>query len=336
MAGQDIRSQNQMDSQMGAVMGMTDMDPIGAIGGASPQDKGYGIGAPGTFQEYSTGPGLQVGQANPGMDLNLMDQGAAEQYFGATVGGFLMPGQGQEWQARNAGAYAQGGPVSNYAEREYLNMERPDVQREANLNKYYDRAEGQMSDSINRQMAARGMFGSSAALDQLQDASTGLRSEQANREADYRLRALGEQRAWQGLGGQLASSADTSGRLGSQNQLQWLNSGGQMAMAAEAQRLNALNSGMNAATQAQMAERTRGQDYFGNTMGLGSQLAGISERNTDAMLQDDSTLMNNSIMFQTGLAEDAVSQGYRGEERAKDDGDWGMDKVGQITSMVGM
>jgi len=97
----------------------------------------------------------------------------------------------------------------------------PDINADPGLDPYYDNARRKAAEQINQQMAARGLWGSSAAGDMISEANVNLGAEQANREAQYYLDRLGEQRAWQGLGGDLASSADTSSGRVADNERQW-------------------------------------------------------------------------------------------------------------------
>lgn len=77
----------------------------------------------------------------------------------------------------------------------------------ADMSPYYDRAKERSGADINRQFAARGMYGSSAATDALGQAFTDLDAQQAKDEADYGLKRYG-------LAGTLASGADASDLAG--------------------------------------------------------------------------------------------------------------------------
>jgi hypothetical protein len=119
----------------------------------------------------------------------------------------------------------------------------PDINSDPGLDPYYDNARRKAAEEINRNMAARGMWGSSAAGDLIGEANVNLGAEQANREAQYRLDRLAEQRNWQTTGGQLASSADTSSRGQSENERAWT---GELAdIAATAQGLELDRAGEN-------------------------------------------------------------------------------------------
>ena len=119
----------------------------------------------------------------------------------------------------------------------------------ASLDPYYARARARTSADMNNQLAARGQFGSTAGMGMLGNALSNLSAEQANREADYALRQMGQM-------GSLAGQAQSAqqGRLGDLF-------GYNMALGDRANRnymdqMNALLSGdQNAMQAAMMAEQ---------------------------------------------------------------------------------
>jgi hypothetical protein len=86
---------------------------------------------------------------------------------------------------------------------------RPDILSDPGLDPYYDRAKERAMSDISREMAALGAYGSSTAQQMRGEALTDLSAEQANREADFRLRALAEGRGWEALGGQFAGQTES-------------------------------------------------------------------------------------------------------------------------------
>jgi hypothetical protein len=146
---------------------------------------------------YAPG-GLQPGQGSPG------DVG-----FNGNV-----PGAGENVSASYLSYYgANGTPTtSNDAQQAYTDFRNSTP---ANMNPYYDNAERNATNDINKQMAARGSFGSSNAVGVLSNATTNLRAQQAKDEAQYGLSRYG-------LEGQLASGADSSSGAQSQNDLNWM------------------------------------------------------------------------------------------------------------------
>lgn len=331
-------------------------------GGNTPQDWGQGIhNAP--FQQYHTGPGIQQGgdpyagsrfqmgqqgqiyneygqnytpydargnamtQSPLGMDQ--MSPGVAEQWQQQNQSRFLQPGAAQNYWQQVQGQYGPGGPgTTNYSEQAYKNFQKPNIANDPGLDPYYQNAQKRLTEGINNQAAARGMFGSSGALNQLTEGMGNLAAEQANREAQYNLQRLGEQRAWEGLGGQLAGQADQSSRAGSQDALAWTQGLGQLAGNADQSELSRLMGGMNAATTAQQLGRERARDYIGDMMGASGALAGMTGNTYDDMLQTDAGLMNNSLMMENGLANAALQASLYNQQRQKADAEWAKGMMG--------
>lgn len=341
----------------GGMPGMSAGGPLGALsGGNTPQDWGQGIqNAP--FEQYHTGMGTQAGgdpyagsrfnmgqqgqiyneygqnytpydargnamtQSPLGMDQ--MSPGVAEQWQQQNQSRFLQPGAAGDYWQQVQGQYGPGGPgTSNYAEQAYKDFQKPNISQDAGLDPYYKNAQNRLNENINSQASARGMFGSSGAMNQLTEGATGLAAEQANREADYNLRAQGERRAWEGLGGQLAGQADQSSRAGSQDALAWTQGLGQLAGNADQSELNRLMGGMNAASTAQQFGRQRARDYMGDLMGASGAMAGMAGNTYDDMFETDAGLMNNALMMENGLAQAALQASLHNQEKQKADATW--------------
>lgn len=175
---------------------------------------------------------------NPTSALGYAPQSYAQPQYAPDVG-FNANAQGTGEQVSSAflNHYgAEGIPgVSNNAQGAYNSWSQtagpaPGAIPDANMSRYYDNASQQQANSINRQMAARGSYGSSNAIGNLSQAETNLRAQQARDEAQYGLQRgqyelqrgqYGLSRA--GLAGQLASAADQSSLAGSQNERGWMN-----------------------------------------------------------------------------------------------------------------
>lgn len=277
---------------LGGAFGGTE-DPSGMGGmmgfmptGTTPQMMGYGIPDPSMnpYQDYNTGPGLQHGTPIQGVDMDMSGKQAGEQQWDAMKGQFNAPGAGQS---------------SNNAQTmfdQYQGTQR-NLPADAGLSGYYDNAVQHATGDINKQLASRGLFGSSEGLNQLGHATTDLRAEEANRNADYRLKTDAANQAWTGLGGNLAGGADASSRQGSQNELSWLNAGMQNALGAEGAR----------------TERT--QNFFNNTILPAQMQAGMQTDAYNQMQQGDQDYFGNSIMFGTGMADDFVNRSDRQQQQ---------------------
>lgn len=170
---------------------------------------------------------------------------ASESYTMNAIPGLTAPGAGQDFIT---GALAQGGPgQAQDAYQAFL-----DQAGEPGLDAYYDNQRRRAIEAIDQQSAARGQYGSSAALDVGQEAITNLAAAQANREADYNLDRLG-------LGGQLAGQAagtDLASTLGL----------GQLGLGGDTLGLTKGMAGIQAARGAQQDQMSR--------LGVGGQLAG--------------------------------------------------------------
>lgn len=296
-------------------------------GGNTPQDWGQGIqNAP--FTPYNTGPGIQPGQVGVDPNFNFSGPGAGETYFGQNQGRFNQPTAASGFYGQAQTQYGKRPELSNNSQTEYNNLNRPNLSQGPGLDPYYAHARERLAGDINNQYGSRGMFGSSAALNGLQQGFTGLAAEQANREADFKLRQIAEDRAWAGLGGQLAGQADANSRASSQNELGWLMGLGGLAQNADQSNLAQLMGGMDAASTAQNLMRNRGQDYFNNVMGPTLALAQMSADTYGDMLGYDAQAMNNALMLESGLAQAALQGSLYNQQRQKSDAEWAKGMLG--------
>lgn len=174
---------------------------------------------------------------------------------------------------------------------------------------YYNNAVRNTNNDLNRQMAARGQFGSSNAVGQLSNADTNIRAQQAHDEAQYGL-----QRAQ--LGGSLASGADQSSVAASQNQLGWTQGLGSLAFQDQ-------NTGQN-----------RFQQNFNNTMGMADTMSGLEGSTYNAEFGNDASNMANAIDATTGanVQANTNTNDSINRDNAKDKARWdaaaGIAKIG--------
>jgi hypothetical protein len=323
---------------MSSMGGMGSMPPGGAVnsilgGGNTPYAHGYGMGTPGPFQGYQTGPGIQDPQGFAGQGGDLTQRGIGEGFFGATSSGYVNPSMSERFAAGKLNQYDAGTPEgtdlqgSNFSN---FSSTRPDISAEPGLDKYYDRAVDRASTDINNQLAARGMHGSTGGISQLSDAVTDLRADQAKNEADYNLRRIGEQRGWEGLAGQLAGGADAGSLARSANELGWLQGLGGLGSNADMFGLTRTQAGQNAANAAQGMEEGRFQNLFNNEMGMADRMSGLMGQTYGDMLGQDYQMMQDSMGMGMGLASEALNQDYRTQEKIKDDESHAMDMMGGL------
>lgn len=375
--GMDMGLSNLMGG--GGPMGPLGMGGGGAFGflsgGNTPQDRGYGLAGPAPFVGYQTSPGLQPGNGSGYQGLDMSGPGAAESYYGRNQHQLQGPtqsqmyneyaqpqlakqGAGEQFQQQAQAQYGGGRQpqVTNQSRQEYqaARQARPNLSANAGLDPYYDNAQRKQSEDIDKSYAARGMYGSSAALDQQSEASTNLRAQQANREADYALQRSGEDRAWHGLTGNLAGQSDQRSDANSQNQLSWMQGlgglanqaqnqqqqrmslGGNLAGNADTSRINQFGAGMGAASGAQQMQMDRANQLFGQNMGFGSALSGLAGDVYGNMMGQDQALMDGSMGMSLGLGAEALGQDYRGQQRIKDDMSWASDMASGFMPMMGM
>lgn len=311
----------QQNPNMGQALGSAPMP--------SPNYPGYG---PQAFPGWPVPAPMSTPQA-PKFNGNLADPGAAESYFSQNMSRFTGAGPGQQYAGNAADKLGQKGSGQDYWQGVQGAFNAPKAVAQnaqgaynqfqnstpADTSSYYNQAVTNANKDVNNQMAARGMYNSSAATNQLATTDANIRAQQAKDEADYGL-----QRA--GLGGSLASAADTSSRGASQDMLSWLGTGGQLAnqlqnlntnqfmnlgqmgLAMNQGALSGLNSGMNAAQGAQQALAQRGQNYFNNTMGLSQANAGGLTGIYGQGLQNDQQLQDQQIATMLGLNQNDLTQ----------------------------
>lgn len=330
-----------MGSDPMSMMGGMGSVPAGGMinnilgGGNTPYAHGYGMGTPGPFQGYQTGPGIQSpqGYGAPTGGGDLTQRGIGENFFGTTAGAYVNPSMSENFAANSLNKYSNGTPAgSTFQTQNYgrFSAEKPNVAAEPGLDKYYDRAVQRASTDINNQLAARGVYGSSGGVGRLQDAITDLRADQAKNEADYNLRRLGEQRNWEGLQGSLAGAADANSLANSGNELSWLQGLAGVGSNADQMGLQRLGQGQQAANWTQGAEENRFQNLFNNEMGMGDRMSGMMNNAYGDMLGQDYQMMQDSMGMGMGLASEALNQDYRTQEKIKDDEQHAMDMFGGL------
>lgn len=290
----------------------------------NPQNKGFGIGAPGYFEPYSSGPGIQApqGYGGPEGGGDFTQRGMGENMFAALGGGYTRPGLSEGYAAKQLEQHkggTPGGTANQQTAYESFKLNRPNVGTDAGLDPYYDRARERQTAALDNQLAARGLSTSSGGIGLISDAMKDLNAEQANREADFRLRSLGEERAWEGLGGSLAGGADANSLANSQNQLAWTQGLGSLAGNADQAGMYRLNSGMNAANQAQQLEQDRWQQLLGNEMAMGDRMSGMMGQAYGDLLGGDQALMEQSMNMNLGLGAEALNQDYNRSAQRKED-----------------
>lgn len=280
-----------LEKQGSTVMGGANVDHNAAGG---PKDMG---GAPTWTAPYSSGPGIQPGQKQPQMEgLDFSKQGAGELNWSSNQGVYNSPSFGEVNTQGLVSQYSDPNnrpQLSNNAQSWFNQYQgaMPNIASDPGLGAYFDNAKTRASESIDQAAASRGNYGSSSAIDQNARAFADLEGQRALKEADYNLQRLGEQRAWQSLGGQLAGSADAGSRAISDSEKQWAQLLSQLGIDASRLGLDRTNSGQDAANSAQGLQRQRGQDYFSNQLLMGDRLADLMRSAYMPALDNDQAMM---------------------------------------------
>jgi hypothetical protein len=243
-------------------------------------------------------PGMQEQQA-PFLMSQLQQPTALAAWAGQNAGQLNAPSAATDYWNGVAGKFnAMPGAAQN-AQTAYDNYERQRQTLDAlpGLDLYYDRQRQKTTEDLNRQLMARGAFGSSRGTSMISDALVGLGAEQANREADYALNRDEAARNWASGGVTAAQSADASSRGAGELQLAQLLGGGQLAGAATEGDLARLMAAaeIHGSTDSQRFERT---------MGTG-EIAGAADTRRQERI--DSTL--GGLLTVGGKAADITAQG---------------------------
>lgn len=329
----------------GGVGGLAGMVPgasmLGLGGGSQPQGGGQAGGNPYGTQTGGSSPWpVNPGGPSPNgqtFEGKLNVPGAAEKFQADNASKWSAPSAGSQWWEQNQGKFSGGGPADQYwngiqgkagqtpttannAQGAYNQFQ---GSTPADTSSYYNNAVKNATEDVNAAAAGGGTLGSTGAADQARRASTDLRGQQAQADAQYGLSRAG-------LAGSLASGADVSSGRDVQNQLGWMTGlgglanqtqnsalqrllgAGGLAQGFDADRLNGLNSGMGAAVAAENALRNRGQDFFNNNLAMGQAEANPFQQAYLAMLQNDQNLQDNAINMQTGGAREGLNQSVTG------------------------
>ena len=210
-------------------------------------------------------------------DVDISQKGALEQAWGQHGAGFFQPGPASDWNRLYSQQYSlpsaseqlwqqQGNqPMMNNALTEYqgFGARRPNIATEPGFGSYYDQAEKRLAQTMNRQLGARGMFGSTMGADQLGLSISDLRADQAKNEAQYNLDRLGEERAWTELGGVLGRNADLSSKEGLDTRDSMANN----ASTAQNNRLGDWQAAAEGADKSELARRAAGMTFAGAAQG---------------------------------------------------------------------
>lgn len=249
---------------------------------------------------YTSGPGLQPGVQQTQMQgVDMTQLGPAQQNWQDNKGVYNSPSFGETNTQGIVGQYSnpnnRPGLTNNSGDwySQYSGA-MPNIAAEPGFGAYFENAKNRAGESIAKQAAATGAYGASSAQDQTARAFADLEGQRALKEADYNLQRLGEQRQWQGLGGQLAGQADSRGDAASADAQRWAGLMSSLGIDASRLGLDRTNAGMDAANAAESAKRNRSQDYFMNQLLMGDRMSGLNTSIMGPALDNDLAMMENA------------------------------------------
>ena len=268
--------------------------------------------------------------------------GVAEQQWGISGEEYFKPGEAEQWSAENRDVYGRRGEGERTSSRIAGRLEQGagdnagsqywdkvagrfnDGSRtnvDPNLGRYYDDAFDRGAGQINRQLAARGQFGSTRGMQQIGDYGAALQADRARNEAEYGLKRSADELAWTRGGADIAFRASDTERA-------YLTDAASQAQAAQAQQFDRLgqahgqllqddsfaltsrNSGMIAANNAQDQRDERIQDQADNQLRFAQILAGYGTHATDTALAGDNQITETGL----AAADDSYNQAYAAEQ----------------------
>lgn len=236
------------------------------------------------------GPGTLAG-------LDFTQPGALEQYQHDHASYFNQPTLSESF-AKDAINQGAGPAPTNRAEQAFqtFNSSNP-----ADMDPYYANERRKLEENVNRTMAARGAYGSSAANDMIGEGYTNLAADEAKANAAYGL-----QRG--SLLGSLGSGADQSSLAGSADRRNWTSALSNIADQGDTSGLARVLGGANVAGSAQIAQTNRGQNAFNNQLAMGDRMSGILGTGYGNLFGNDQDLMKTIIGLNSGVGAEGYNQ----------------------------
>ncbi len=296
---------------------------------STPAPQGGWVADPGP---YVSDPGVQPGQSQGQFEgLDFTKRGPAEQQWIDQGSAYNSPSFG-ETNTQNLVAGAKQPAQSNNSQDWFGHVaaSMPTIATDPGFGSYFDNAKDRAAESINRSAAATGTYGSSSANDQNARAFTDLEGQRALKEADYNLARLGEQRAWEGLGGDLAGKADQQSISNSKDDQDWMGLLSKLGIDASSLGLDRTNAGFDAANVAGNAERNRGRDYMGDQMGPGDRFADLIKSILGPGLDNDADLFG---VENSGGVADANARVGQEQQNAQNTLDYGKTALGVYNTL---
>lgn len=222
-----------------------------------------------------------------GMDMS--NPGVQEQFWNQnqklwTNGAFQGPGQGEQFWNQVQGNFNKAGQDLS-----------------PQFNAYYDLAAKNAASSANNQAAARGVYGSSQALNGVNSAVNDVEAQRAKASTDFMFQNAANQRSALGQYGDLAFGAQ--GMTNNRNAMDQ----------------NALNSAYAAAGQAQNQRGNRIQNQFNNQATMTGMYLPFLQGQYNGMLDTDMGLVTGAQEANVGAASNALNQQQQNRQNNSQD-----------------
>lgn len=228
-------------------------------------------------------------QSNPGVQEQYWNQNQNLWNKGMSAG----PGQGEQFWNQVQGNY-------NKASQDLTPQ----------FNQYYDQAKSTAMGDANKQAAARGVYGSSQALNNVGNVAADVEGQRAKASTDFMFNNAA-------------------------NQNQALSNYGNMAFGAQgmnnnrnAMDLTALNSGYQAAGQAQNQRNNRVQGQFNNAQSMAGMYLPFLQNQQNGMLQNDQDLYTGATNAGPAATQQALNQQQTNRQQNSQDLGMGLSLYG--------
>lgn len=278
--------------------------------------------------------------APPPAPGELEGPGAGEQWWDEHKGWFDQPGQVNQWWDQNRDWYTQAGPTEQWWDQNMNRLNRESESERAmrrlpgpaDFSGYYDHARTLTQGALNDQMAARGAYNSSAAMNSIGNAVADISAQEAGRRSDYDLSVAGLRN---NLAGQIDSNALARMGLGlqgsgmvSDEQTKRMGMGAGLAQGVDANDLGRMMAGFGAAGGAQGMNEKRLGDMLDRMFQQSALLQSQAQASYNDMIGADQDLFDSLINAMLGLGAEDRNQGNREKEDHRAD-------IGIIAELIG-
>lgn len=281
-------------------------------------------------------------------DSIFSNPSASEQYWGQVSGNNGPTYSEQYWNQVN------GTPATNRSAQEYDSFDAFMPSFDA----YYDNAFRRGSDKLNANLAARGQYGSSQGVQQINDFTSSMEAERANREADFMAQQRRDRAAIAGQAdnvdiqnltsrGALANSASSSALSNLLGRGQLANNATNAALSRaegglglgkmlDQQELQDFTTGMTAATTAQGLREGRLRGGYDDLLKIGDRTSPIVNGGFDQIFGTDERMFENYLQTVLGIPREQINQLLMDRSNNAQSAQFIMDMIGTFYGGGGM